>query len=894
MKDEAKIAGSRIGQIRILDQLGAGGMGEIYRGFHELLERPVAVKVIRREKRLDVDSRGRFLREARLLSKLDHPHICRVYDLVEQADKEYLVLELVDGQTLPRAAADGLSRDQKLRIGSQIADALAAAHLHQVIHRDLKPENVMLTAKGEVKVLDFGIARQADARWGQAAPPEHGDGEAIAGEPTLDLRSPRDRSSEGGLETALGNVLGTPAFMSPEQASGSELTVASDLFSLGLVLRWLFSGRDPYPRSLSRADLLARVAQGEVDAVGELEPAIARILDRLLRRAPGERPSAATVRDELVVLRSAPSRRRRRRLFVVSAAVAILLAALGLTLLIRTLAPAPLLQPGEVGRVALLPLQNATGQAAFDWVEVGLTQMVADTLGQTPRVAVLRADEVLKTLTALGIPPGDELAPATLKRLARALGVNWLVSTRVELDGDGFRLRYTLFDLTGALGSRTLSGADLTQLGNSLSAQLSRRLDPEALRANLQDQFSPDPLLNQLYAMGLDRSAKGGVAPALQYFEVCLDRDPTFLRARHQLAASHYRIGEWEKAIAMLQEVAKLAREGKDDRALADALYMEASIVASRGDYSRAETMFAEVLTMQDKLGNRAGRAASLNTLGFMARQRNQLDAAERYFSDSLEIYQGLGDGQREIGRLINLAYVANAKGDVAAAERRFREARTACRELGLREEEASATLGIAAILENRGNWTEAATEMRAGHAIFLAIGGKRGQQAATIALGGIAARLGDFGEAQAQLTQGLALARELGDRPSQATALAELGAIAARHGNFAQADQQIAEAKRIVDELGDKNAGFGVLLRGAETRLLEKRWQEAEAFLVEALAITRNRDSLLLLAQLERERGRPARAVEVLLEAKAVAGEKWRTEDEARLVEYRTLARVH
>src|SRR5258708_2173226 len=155
--------GSHIGRIRIDALLGSGGMGEVYRGWDERLERPVAVKVLHGDKRLTPSLRGRILREAKVLSRLDHPNICRIYDVIERDDADYLVLELVDGHDLRVAMINGLARAESLGILLQIARVLGDAHTHAIVHRDHKPENVMITNAGDVKVLDFGIDEARDA-----------------------------------------------------------------------------------------------------------------------------------------------------------------------------------------------------------------------------------------------------------------------------------------------------------------------------------------------------------------------------------------------------------------------------------------------------------------------------------------------------------------------------------------------------------------------------------------------------------------------------------------------------------------------------------------------------------------------------------------------------------
>jgi len=151
--------GTTIGTIRIVERLGEGGMGQVYCGVDDKLGRKVAVKVIRPERRLDPKARGLFLREARILSQLEHPNICRLYDLVEEGDRQCIVLELVQGQSLRRLLHEGSSASEKIAIADQITAALVVAHSMSVVHRDLKPENIMVADDGLVKVLDFGLAR---------------------------------------------------------------------------------------------------------------------------------------------------------------------------------------------------------------------------------------------------------------------------------------------------------------------------------------------------------------------------------------------------------------------------------------------------------------------------------------------------------------------------------------------------------------------------------------------------------------------------------------------------------------------------------------------------------------------------------------------------------------
>ncbi len=329
---ETTRVGEKIGSIRIVELLGAGGMGEVYVGFDETLQRRVALKAIAGRHRLSPTSRARFLREARILSQLEHPGICRIYDYIEEGQAEYLVLELIQGQDLAEVIAAGsLTPQHTLQIARDIAAVLAAAHGEGIVHRDLKPGNVMLTTEGEVKVLDFGLARSlpASAAAGDrgAAPersprPSHEKSLAaddatltIAAdaEPTL-LATPGFSSEAVPLQTELGSVLGTPQFMSPEQAKGEPATTASDMYSFGLLLQTLYSGRLPFEPGLELDELLRRAARAETLPVSGVGGDLAALITRLKSPAPAARPTALAVVERLDWIRDKPKRRARRLL----------------------------------------------------------------------------------------------------------------------------------------------------------------------------------------------------------------------------------------------------------------------------------------------------------------------------------------------------------------------------------------------------------------------------------------------------------------------------------------------------------------------------------------------------------------------------------------------------
>jgi len=267
--------GTRLGPYEVLAPLGSGGMGEVYRARDPRLGRDVAVKVLPTERLADPRQRARFVREARAASALNHPHIVTIHEIESAGDVDFIVMELVPGETLARILRRGpLPTDEALRIAIPLADALAAAHAAGIVHRDLKPGNVMVTPDGVVKVLDFGLAKllRSDTTDSDeatvTAPPE-----------AAPLSQP-------------GAVTGTTGHMSPEQASGGSVDARSDIFSFGVLLYEMVTGRRAFGGA-SRAEAIAALLKEQPKPPSELVPDVPkeleRIIGRCLRKDPGRR-----------------------------------------------------------------------------------------------------------------------------------------------------------------------------------------------------------------------------------------------------------------------------------------------------------------------------------------------------------------------------------------------------------------------------------------------------------------------------------------------------------------------------------------------------------------------------------------------------------------------------
>ena len=313
--------GSQLGSFEITALLGKGGMGEVYRARYSRLKRDVAIKILPEEFSRDHDRVSRFQREAEVLASLNHPNIAAIHDLQESNGSRFLVLELVEGETLAdRIARGALPVDEALEIAKQICDALEAAHEKGVVHRDLKPANVKVQPDGKVKVLDFGLAKAME---------NVPTNTTMSNSPTLSMAA-----------TNAGLILGTAAYMSPEQAKGQPLGRRTDIFAFGCVLYEMLTGRKAFEGD-DIAEILSRVLQREPDWAllpKNVPPRIREVLKLCLQKDVRKRRSdAADVRIDIEQALSGPpemaalpqaSRARERLAWIVAVAFLIGIAAL--------------------------------------------------------------------------------------------------------------------------------------------------------------------------------------------------------------------------------------------------------------------------------------------------------------------------------------------------------------------------------------------------------------------------------------------------------------------------------------------------------------------------------------------------------------------------------------
>ncbi len=304
------LAGERIGPYTVMDWLGAGGMGEVYRAHDQRLDRHVALKFFGRFVSDDDTSLERFEREARAASALNHPNICTVYDVGAVGGRPYLVMELLEGQSLKERIAQGpLGVQELVSIARQVCAALQAAHDRGIVHRDIKPANIFVTQAGQVKVLDFGLAKRR-AELTAPVPPLRGESHSLS-------------------LTAAGTIVGTLAYMSPEQAVGEDVDARSDLFSLGVVLYQMATGRPPF-RGNTQAGMLGSLLTESPAKPSAVTSGFPDVLDRVILKALEKDPadryvSAAALSADLELSVSSGRAQHSRRIAAAAVVVAIAL-----------------------------------------------------------------------------------------------------------------------------------------------------------------------------------------------------------------------------------------------------------------------------------------------------------------------------------------------------------------------------------------------------------------------------------------------------------------------------------------------------------------------------------------------------------------------------------------
>ena len=688
-------------------------MGEVWRALDLRLEREVALKILK-----DADDlrRKALIGEAKLACQLNHPNIAHIYDAGDVEGIPYIAMELVEGRTLRVLVGQPLEAEALLDLARQAASALSHAHQKGIVHRDIKPENLLLTDEGQLKILDFGIARRG--------------GDELALGPTSHHMTLVER-------TAPGYSQGTPAYMSPEQANGQALTGQSDQFSLGVVLYELATGVHPFLRG-SLVDTLYAVTRDDPRPLAEARPDLPRTLQdaihRLMAKAPKARfpnlQALAVGLSENVTTAAVPHlshpmallRKPRRRWLLASAgALLILGAALGLWLLRRAdatglgAARRASREDFTKGRrvVAILPLEQLQPNAEYAWLSNSFADAMAFGLVRREDLAVVDRLRVVEAMHQLGDTPGQ--APKAVGELGRQLKAELLVLGSFQVVGGQLRMGVRVLD---AVRGATLHQfqldrpvADLLKLEDELQQRLPQEMglgsDPGALRSQAKL-----PRTRELYTKALQVITEGNqdsVRLASSLLASAIEGEPDYAPARAEFA---WTLAELGATTALSQgrydEAQALLRQGKAAAEKAIALDPSASqayralgsIFLRMGDLEGASRSALQAVRL-DPADHKAYDVLA-DVFAGLEGEDNHL-AARRYFEKSLSLFPEGWQAHHRLGVLLQ------NEGELTAALQH------ADRALALRPAAEFAYVTAADTLLWMGRNQEAETRLRAG-----------------------------------------------------------------------------------------------------------------------------------------------------------------------------------
>ena len=492
-----------IGHYRIVSLIGEGGMGEVYLADDSRLGRRVAIKMLSETVSRDPDAKRRMLREARAVAALDHPNVCTIHEVGEHEGRPFIVMQYIEGETLfERMQRTRLSLPESLEIALQVAAALDEAHSHGVVHRDIKTLNIMLTPRGQVKVLDFGLAR-------------------------LEAGS---ESSTDVLVTKPGTVTGTAPYMSPEQLRGVPIDGRSDIFSFGVVLYEMAMGKRPFDRENAISTITAILFE-EPPPVDEDFALLAPILRRALAKEPSKRYATAALLLEDLKKATQPSRTRARRVKT---------SEMEPTQIVQAAPP----RKSRIDSLAVLAFGTNETESELDYLVYGLADSVITALSQMRKLRVIAP-------TSIDRYSEDEIDPG---RVGRELNVAAIAVLRASVDSEHLHVDVELITTSDAAQvwesqyERPVSevAALAESLAGDIADQIRVRGTYSGPRRVVKKKRAADPEAQQLFLKGRFQWVKRhpeALKLALSYFQQAVEHDPSFAQAYAALADSFLMLG---------------------------------------------------------------------------------------------------------------------------------------------------------------------------------------------------------------------------------------------------------------------------------------------------------------------------------------------------------------
>jgi eukaryotic-like serine/threonine-protein kinase len=864
-----------LGPYKILELIGAGGMGEVYRAHDPRLGRDVAIKVLPLLLAADPDRLRRFEQEARAAAALNHPNILAIHDLGSTGDIHYVVSELLEGETL-RAHLERvkLSVNQAVRTLLQIAHGLGAAHAKGIVHRDLKPENIFLTTDGNVKILDFGLAKLVGHNLVLKRAADQPEGTTVGVEET----------------TTAGLIMGTPGYMSPEQVRGRAVDQRTDIFALGAIAYEMLAGQRAF-RGESAADTISAIlshAPPPLSAVQvSVPPALERIVRRCFEKEPADRfQSAREFSSELEEISgsgSLPGRttgiwdrpKVRRR---VLAFVLLILAVVTLFSMYQlrplksseTATSAATVKPRKT--VAVLGFKDLSAGPESSWLSPALAEMLTTELAAGQQLRMVPGENVARAKSDLALAETDSLAQDTLLRIRKNLGNDFVVlGSYLDLGKDaGAQIRLDLRIQDTASGETLASFAEngteaqlldlVARAGTELRAKLGAGAVSSDEAAQVKASLPANPDAARYYAEGLAKLRSFDDLGARDSLQKAVLTEPDFALEHAALAEAWSGLGYDPKSV----------EEAKQAFQLSSNLPREQQLVIE-GRYYEANRNWAKAVEIYHTLWNFAPdnldyglRLATAQTTGAQTKEAlATVDALRKMPSPASDdpridlvesqAAHGLSDYKRELATarkaeqkggaqgarlLVGRAELAEGRalfslGDAKESQHASEAAKRLFVEAGDRNGEATALHYIASAISEQGDNAASLQMNEQALEVCRTIGNRRCMSDALNSIGVINKDKANFAAAQQAYEQSLALRREVGDRSGEAVGLNNIGVLLYQQDKLAAARKMYEQALGISREIGEKRGtvraltNLGIVLKDqgelAQARKVQK-----------------------------------------------------------------------
>ena len=864
-------AGDVLGdRYEILQMLGEGGMGAVYKARDRELDRFVALKLIRPELAANPAIVARFKQELLLSHQVTHKNVIRIYDLGDADGVKFISMEFVEGQDLRSLILEKkkFPPEEAVEIIQQVCRALEAAHSVGVIHRDLKPQNVMRDKAGRILVMDFGMARTLE-----------GDG-----------------------MTQTGALVGTMEYMSPEQALAGTLDQRSDLFAVGLILYELLSGKMPYKAESALASLIKRNQERAIpvsDHDGTIPSALSNIVSKCLERDTSLRYQSAA---ELIADLDAWQGNRAAATLsfqpavkpwgqtvpwplVAGIATVLLLAVVGYVFRVPLFSPSPKkIASAPAVSLAILPFRNASGDPELDWLGSSLADMLSTDVGQSAHLRTISPERLHQVLSDLRVTLGTPIDPNMVSRIAEFSSADTLVWGQYAKFGGQIRIDATLQDLKhdrsvpikiDAVDEKDIPGA-VDRLAVLLRNNLA--FSPDVINELKASSFQPSshsaPALRD-YNQGVQLLRDGKNLDAVKSFQSATTEDPEFALAYSRLADADSALGydgdaeqASRKAVELSQQLpmaekyiiqATHARVMKDNKKAIEAYenlaktfpdntdveYTLGSLYADTGDFDKARAQFASILkadpkniqalwkigsveyqqgnpeaaleplnkglSMAVQVGNPEQKALILQALGISYRLMNKPEEAIKSIQDSMEITRKLGMKRLLANSFSELAQDQITIGKPDAAMASYDQALQILREIGVKKDYGDILINRGVLYQTRGDYDKALQDYKDALQIQRDAGDVNYQAVCLSNIGDVYSAKYDTDNALIYYQQSLQLREKLNQPVYLAETLSALGDVHSAMGDYDQALSIQMNALDVARKSNNTKAAAGV-----------------------------------------------------------------------------------